>query len=347
MRRFPTSVIKVGAFAAAAALVAAVLASLVGNLSFTPTHEYAAVFTDALGVAEGDDVRIGGVVVGHVESVELGEGSYAEVTFDVDKSVPVYREATVEIRWADVVGNRYLAIVESAGGSPLAAGSTIPQERTKPALNLTVLFNGFQPLFRSLSPRDVNQLSVEIIQILQGESGNVTTLLRNTAQLASSVADKDAVIGRVVDNLTTVLAAVDERDNRMTQLIVRFRDLMKGIAQEREPIGRSLESMTALLDAGSGLLGELREPLRADVGHLGALAGKLAADRNDLDELLRGLPGKLSNMNRTSSYGSFFNFYQCAADIRIGLLGEVMTLRAPVSNRASEKDTVCAGSGPR
>ena len=40
-----------------------------------------------------------------------------------------------------------------------------------------MLFNGFQPLFEALSPDDVNQLSGEIIQVLQGEGGTVDSLL--------------------------------------------------------------------------------------------------------------------------------------------------------------------------
>ncbi len=40
----------------------------------------------------------------------------------------------------------------------LHEGDTIPLSRTRPALDLTVLFNGFKPLFAALSPDDVNKL---------------------------------------------------------------------------------------------------------------------------------------------------------------------------------------------
>ena len=49
--------------------------------------------------------------------------------------------------------------------------------RTQPALDLTVLFNGFKPLFAALSPADINKLSAEVISVFQGEGGNLNALL--------------------------------------------------------------------------------------------------------------------------------------------------------------------------
>lgn len=348
MKRFPSSAIKLGVFVTVTAVVGAVLASLVGNLSLVPSRSYSAIFTDALGMYEGNDVRISGVVVGHVQSIELIDGRHAKVTFDVDRDVPVFRNARIEARYADVVGNRYLAILERPGaGARMPEGGTFGLEQTEPALNLTVLFNGFQPLFTALSPKDVNLFAHEIIQTLQGESGTVARLMRNTAELTETLANKDAVIGRVVDNLTTILSTLDERDRKLTQLIDEFRNLMTGLAAERDVISTSLPKMASLLDAGSGLLRDVRAPLKADIAHLGSAAGKLAATKGTLDEVLRQLPGKLNAINRTASYGSWFNFYLCSASVRLTVLGGQLELDSPASVDANERDTVCAGTGPR
>lgn len=348
MKRFPSSAIKLGVFVAITALAGAVLASVVGNISLVPTRSYSAVFTDALGMYAGNDVRISGVVVGHVQSVELVDGRRAKVTFDVDREVPVFRDARIEARYADVVGNRYLAVVERPGdGARMPEDGTFGVEQTKPALNLTVLFNGFQPLFTALSPRDVNKFSYEIVQTLQGEGGTLAGLMRNTAQLTTTLANKDEVIGRVVENLTTILSTLDKRDRKLTKLIDQFRDLMVGLAGERETINTSLPKMATLLDASSGLLRDVRAPLKDDIKHLGSASAKLAATKGTLDDVLQALPGKLEAINRTASYGSWFHFYLCSADVRLSLLGGTVELNTPVSATANERDTVCEGTGPR
>ena len=61
-------------------------------------------------------------------------------------------------------------------------GATIPLEHTRPALDLDELFNGFKPLFAALNPDDVNKLSFEVIQVMQGEGGTIDSLLAHTAR---------------------------------------------------------------------------------------------------------------------------------------------------------------------
>ena len=77
----------------------------------------------------------------------------------------------------------------------LTPGSTIPVSQTSPALDLTVLFNGFKPLFQALSPSDVNELSYEIIQVFQGQGGTLDGMLAHTASITQTLADRDQVIG--------------------------------------------------------------------------------------------------------------------------------------------------------
>ena len=60
----------------------------------------------------------------------------------------------------------------------MAVVAPIGLDRTTPALDLTMLFNGFQPLFSALDPKQINALSYEIIQIFQGQGGTVGDLSR-------------------------------------------------------------------------------------------------------------------------------------------------------------------------
>ena len=228
----------------------------------------------------------------------------------------------------------------------MPAGETFPVSQTMPALNLTVLFNGFQPLFRALDPEQVNTISFELVRALQGESGNLRSLMQDTAQLTNALADKEQVIGSVVTNLNTVLATVDTRDQKLTALIVRFRDLMTGLAEDREAISAQLPDLASLLAGTSSLLRDVRGPLKTDISALNTVAGQLAATRGELDASLKRIPVALRTQARTGSYGSFFNFYVCGIDIQLQLLGGTVLLRTP-SFASNERDTACgAGDQP-
>ena len=98
-------------------------------------------------------------------------------------------------------------------------------ERTSPALDLTVLFNGFKPLFSALTPADVNQLSMQLIQVFQGEGGTIENLLDSTASVTNTLAARDDLVSDLIANLNTTLETVGDRDEQLSDLIIQFRTL--------------------------------------------------------------------------------------------------------------------------
>lgn len=308
-------------FAVTTALATGLLAFTISNTDFAPRSTYLARFTDATGLVEGDDVRISGVKVGSVESIKVVERRLAEVGFTVEQGRRLPASVQASLRFRNLVGQRYLALEQGAGpiGALLPPGGVIPVQRTRPALNLTVLFNGFKPLFQALDPAQVNQLSYEIIQVLQGEGGTVESLLASTASLTATIADRDQVIGAVVDNLNVVLDTINAREAQLSRLIVDLQRLVSGLAADREPIGNAIASLAELTDVTAGLVGEVRPPLRADILALDDVSRTLADSEPVVQDFLRTLPGKLESISRTATYGSWFNFYLCAGSGTITL----------------------------
>jgi len=315
------SLIKLVVFIVVTVLATGLLAATIGNLRFGGTTSYQALFTDATGLLKGDDVRIAGVRVGEVDGVAVarkGNRSVARVTFNVDSDRPVAVSTRAQIRYRNLVGQRYVALSEGAGsGRALTEHGTIPLRQTQPALDLTVLFNGFKPLFAALNPQDVNAFAMEIIKTLQGEAGDVNSLLGHTASLTSTLADRDAVIGRTIDNLNAVLGTVDEHGKQLSTLISELQRFVSGLATDRQAIGASLTNIANLADATAGLVKEGRPAIRADVKELGAVAGNLDDNKKVVAGVLQRLPNKLDTITRTATYGSWFNFYLCDFEGRV------------------------------
>lgn len=314
MKTLP-SLIKLIAFAVVTVLATGVLAATIGNIRLGGTTTYRALFTDATGLLPGDDVRIAGVRVGEVEKIDVAGGAnrtVARVTFAVDDSRPVATSTKALIRYRNLVGQRYVALSEGAGdGRPLTENGTIPLRQTQPALDLTVLFNGFKPLFAALNPEDVNSFAMEIVKTLQGEAGNVTSLLSHTASLTTTLADRDEVIGRTVDNLNAVLETVDERDRQLSSLLLELQRFVSGLSEDREAIGASLTNIAGLAESTAGLVKDVRPAVRSDVRELGEVTKTLDDNKEVVDGVLERLPRKLNTITRTATYGSWFNFYLC------------------------------------
>jgi phospholipid/cholesterol/gamma-HCH transport system substrate-binding protein len=299
-----------------------VLVVLIGNISFAPKHDYRAVFVDATGVVKGDDVRIAGVKVGSVKDVEVVDRTRARVTFSVEKTESLSRATHASIRYRNLVGQRYISLSDEIGDTgELKPGGTIPVSRTTPALDLTVLFNGFKPLFQALSPTDINQLSYEIVQVFQGEGGTLEGLLSHTASVTSTLAGRDQVIGELIDNLNEVLDHLGDRDDQLSRLITTFRTFVGGLKDDREAILGSLDDVSQLSVQTADLVSGIREPFVSDVKQLRRLAGNLDAGKGEIDRSLQVLPIKLNKIGRTATYGSWFNFYLCHFQGRVRLPG--------------------------
>ncbi|WP_103351610.1 MCE family protein [Amycolatopsis sp. CA-128772] len=329
MRSFLPSLLKLGIFAVVTVLLTGILAATIANTNFGETSGYLAGFTDASGLKEGDDVRIAGVKVGQVDAIEVveGERNLAQVRFDVEHAYRLPETVTATIKYRNLVGQRYLALgTDVPGDRALPEGGTIPPERTKPALNLTVLFNGFKPLFKALSPKDVNQLSAEIISVFQGEGGTITSLLQHTASLTTAIASKDQVIGQVIANLNTVLGTVNAHGPQLGDLIEQTQKLVSGLAEQRKPIGDAVSALGDLAVSTTGLLADARPALKDDVAQLGVLSQHLGDSGPLLNHLLEVLPGNLQKFTRTLSYGSWFNYYLCGITGTIGISSLDITL---------------------
>ena len=330
--------IKLMIFAVVTVLATAVLAVTISNRTFGSTKSYRAQFSDVTGLLAGDSVRAAGVRVGTVGSIKVVNSRYAEVTFNVDKDVPIRDTTQLQMRYLNLVGQRYIGVVEQPGGTDLKPHSLIPLSHTSPALDLTALFNGFRPLFQALTPSDVNAFSLEIIKTLQGEGGTVADLAAKSASLTNTVANRDAVIGGVVNNLLKVLDTVEKRDQGLNQLISQLQRLVSGLAADRGTIAASLSHIDDLASNSALLLQQIRPYLPADLSNLSGLTANLNTTKNcpglltsghedvtkdprfapnnckgpnTLDEYLQRAPTKLIQIIRTAHYGTFFNFYLC------------------------------------
>jgi len=302
-----------------------VLAATISNSTYGKTTTYRAQFTDATGLNLGDDVRIAGVRVGAVTGVKVVNHNTAEVKFSVRADRRLPRSVQITIRYRNLVGQRYLAVDPGTGDANVFWNPRQPidESHTVEALDLTTLFGGFTQLFAGLDATQINQLSEEIIQILQGEGGSLDLLLQQTADLTNSLADKDKVIGDLIDNLNSVLATVGDRDQQLKELINSLQQFVSGLSDERVELGNSIEGVSQLATVTTQLLVKVRPPLAKDVKDVKGAVQSLNDNKATVAGVIQRLPGKVAALTRTASYGSWFNFYLCAASGTVNLPGNV------------------------
>ncbi|BDU04285.1 MCE family protein [Nocardia cyriacigeorgica] len=330
MRNTATKV-KLGIFTLVMTLIFTGLVIVFSEVRFARENGYNAVFTSASGMLPGDKVRIAGVPVGSVTSVEVGKDHLAHVEFDVDRKFKLYSSTRATIRYENLVGDRYLELLEGPGSIDiLPEGSTIGLDRTAPALDLDMLLGGFKPLLRGLDPAQVNDLTNALLQVFQGQGGTLVSLLNSGGSFAKTLADRDALIGSVIDNLNAVLATIDERDEQFTTTINELQRLVSGLAADRDPIGAALPRIAGATGDLTDLLAQARPDLKNTVQQIDRVATNVNNGSDTVQWVLERLPETYKQLIRIGSYGSFLQLYVCETNFLVdGPDGKPMSVVFP------------------
>lgn len=286
--------------------------AIFGQLRFQSDRSYRALFTNVTGLEVDQFVRIAGVEVGKVKKISIQPDNTALVEFNADDSVVLTQGSRAVIRYDNLIGGRYMALEEGAGGAKrLNPGDTIPLSQTSPALDLDALIGGFRPLFRALDPNQVNALTGQLIAAFQGQGATIASFFDQTAALTNTLADRDQLIGQVIVNLNTVLGSLGDQSTQFAKAVDSLSDLVKTLARRKDDLSKSLAYANVAAGGIADLLTRARPPLKEVVTQTDRVAGNVVADKDYLDNLLATLPAAYAVVGRQGIYGDFFSFYLC------------------------------------
>lgn len=329
------TLVKLSIFAAVLLLFSVMIIIVFGQIRFDRTSSYSAVFSNVSGLRQGQFVRASGVEIGKVSKIELIDGGKrARVDFAVDRSITVYQSTTAQIRYLDLIGNRYVELKRGEGDGfdkVLPAGGVIPLARTSPALDLDALIGGFKPVFKALDPDKVNTIASALITVFQGQGGTINDILDQTAQLTSQLAERDQAIGDVVKNLNTVLDTTVRHRKDFDQTVNNLEVLITGLKNHDDQLAGGTAHISNAAGTVADLLAEDRALLHKVVNYLDPIQQPLIDQRDQLEDYFHNLPTRLNMIGRAiGSYGDFVNFYSCDISLRINGLqpgGPVRTVR--------------------
>lgn len=288
------------------------LFAVFAQLRFESAKTYNADFTNVSGLQNGQFVRIAGVEVGKVKTITVQPDARVVVQFSADNSVVLTQGSRAVIRYNDLIGGRYLALEEGAGGTgKLNPGDTIPLSNTSPALDLDALIGGFRPLFRALDPDQVNALSGQLIKAFQGESDTIRSFFTQTAALTNTLADRDQLIGQVITNLNTVLGSLGDQSTQFAKAVDSLSQLVSTLAGRKQDISNSLAYSNAAAGSIAGLLAQARPPAAKVVHETDRTASLVTGDQAYVDNLLNTLPDAYQILSRQGLNGDWFSFYLC------------------------------------
>ena len=240
-------------------------------------YEVTAEFADAAGLNPENQVRVAGIKVGTVESVELDRDKVV-VTMEIDNGTEIPKDATAEIKLATLLGTKFIEI-DGVGSEPfLEEGDVIPLERTEVPYEIYQAANQGTDVLEGLNGPRLNRMLVQLTKLTQAAEDEVGEALQGLNDLGTGVNARQDELRELLsgaDDLTALLA--DEGDE-VVRLIDASNDVLGSLARKREEIQSLLEVTRQMAGEVTGLVRDNRSKLDSIVAKLDRALGVL--DRN-------------------------------------------------------------------
>jgi phospholipid/cholesterol/gamma-HCH transport system substrate-binding protein len=246
---------------------------------------YHAMFTEAGGLKVNDEVRIAGVRVGKVNSIEL-DRDQVKVTFKVDDAAHFGADTRAAIKVKTILGSMFLAL-EPAGGGQLDEDGTIPAERTSSPFDVVEAFEGLASTSDQIDTDQLAESLTTLADLTRNTPDEFRGALSGLSRLSANVAAKDEQLNTLLVNLERVSTVLDERDQDIIALMEDSDVLFRALVARRDAVHELLVSTTTLSKELTTLIRQSREDLAPALAHLENVVAVLNKNEDNLDSSLR------------------------------------------------------------
>lgn len=316
-----TRVLRIG-IASALAVILVVAITVVATPWWDRVRDntFTAYFANTNGLYTGDEVRILGVAVGTVESIEPQLDS-AKVTFTVDKQYSVPAEVQAAILSPSLVSARALQLVPAYESGPkLADGATIPRERTAVPVEWDDLRQQLEKLTDSLQPATpggpsaVGDFVNSAADNLRGQGDTARDTVIKLSQAVSALGDHSTDIFSTVRNLQLLVSALSSSSDLLASFNTNLADISTVLSNTPDEVAAATAGLDTAINDLRGFVAENRDGLGVTFDHLNAITTALNDSRADIKQVLHIAPTVFQN---------FMNIYQPAQSAVTGILAPV------------------------
>jgi phospholipid/cholesterol/gamma-HCH transport system substrate-binding protein len=266
-------------------------------------------FANSNGIFVGDDVKILGVSVGKIETIEP-EPERVKISFWYDSKHQVPADAKAAILSPALVTGRAIQLTPAYTGGPvMESDAVIPQDRTAVPVEYDTFRQQLQRLTETLQPIEAGGVSTLGSAIntaadnLRGQGANIRETVIKLSQAFSALGDHSTDIFSTVRNLSILVSALQDSTDLMRQLNQNLADVTGLLADDPDEIASAVRDLNVAVGEVQTFVAENRETLGTTSDKLAAVTGILNDNLDDVEQVLHIAPNTLQN---------YINIYQPA-----------------------------------
>jgi len=318
-------------------VIAALVATLIGGVYLIwpgrAGHKVIARFTSAVGLYPGDDVRVVGVPVGRIESIEP-QDRYVKIVMSVKDGVKMPADAHAIILAPNIVSARFVQLAPAYNGGPVMAdGATIGLDRTAVPVEWDEVKTELTKLSTSLGPQagsvqgPLSEFVNQAADTFDGNGDSFRQALRELSQTAGRLGDSRTDLFGTVKNLQILIDALSKSNEQIVQFSGHLASVSQALANSSTNLDNTLGTLNQALSDVRGFLAENNQALINQIDKLSQLTKLFADQHDDIEQILHVTPNGLAN---------FYNIYDPAQGTATGLLS--------LPNFANPVQFICGGT---
>jgi phospholipid/cholesterol/gamma-HCH transport system substrate-binding protein len=316
--RLPRNRLTAAVALALAALLIAGAVVMVRQIFFAP-KTITAYFTSATAIYPGDQVRVSGVKVGTIKSIEP-QGTQAKLTLKVDRDVPIPADAKAIIFTENLVAARFVELTPAyrTSGPVMADGAVIPVQRTAVPVEWDEVKNQLMRLATDLGPNAkvstpaISRFIDSAANALQGNGDKLRQTLAQLSGVARTFANGSGDIVDIIKNLQTFVTALRDSNIQMVQFNNRLATLTSVVNDSKSDLDAALTDLSEAVGEVQRFIAGTRDATSEQLARLSNAIQPLVDQHMALENILHGAPTALSN---------FFNDYNADTGTIVGGFG--------------------------
>jgi phospholipid/cholesterol/gamma-HCH transport system substrate-binding protein len=267
------------------------------------TYHVTAYFKRTVGLYTGNDVRILGVKVGHIDSI-TPDGNHVKVvmSYDADDKVPATADAVIIT--PSIVSDRYIQLTPAyTSGQTLADNAVLQTDRTRIPLELDQIFGNLNQLNVALGPKGANKHGAlsRLIKVgaanLRGNGGHFNRTIKEFSAAISTLAGSRGDLFATVSHLQSFTTTLANNDGGVRELNANLAKVGGQLAGERKDLGAALANLATALSAVNNFVSANRNSLTSDVHGLAKVTDVLSKEKEAITQFTDLAPLALSDLS--------------------------------------------------
>ena len=268
---------------------------------------YYAAFSEAGGLKANDEVRIAGVRVGKVQSVDLA-GDHVRVEFTVERGVGFGNATGADIKVKTLLGAMYLALTPSGPGQ-LEEGAEIPEARTTSPYDVVDAFSGLADTSERIDTGRLATSLDTLSGLMKNTPDEFRGALQGMSQLSRNIAARDAQLNQLLGNMQKVSKVLADRNGDLVTLMEEGDKLFRALVVRRQAVHNLLTATSRLSQELTLLVRQTRADLAPALDHLDNVLDMLRRNQENLDNSLRLMAPFYRVFANTLGTGPWFDTY--------------------------------------